>query len=771
MRNVIDRTRISFLAAVALLGTGFSTVSQLRAQAVGVGGIEAGFGVDGDLATDSALNGISVGNGKPSDDWFRSPAVKKLSTGVGIIDTTRAWYWRTLLQSSSNAMKNTVFTQSMAVPKLYRSNGYILLDALYAKDELDQDGTSITGPSGVKLIDDPNAWIINSSSLGAKTDIMEFFTHLKRKGTTVFDSLFFYLGVGIYGTAGSKNITAELFVNDVYLDTVTRTLKKLGTQGGRVAWQFDPAGNPKVIGDMIMTIDYTAGSFTLKPHIWLRRSTHDSFIGVSPPLYTQNFKLSTFHAQTNTGPGDYGYCEILPIGGASTVVAKATANSVSTLPVAPWGTAVSTGYTWSPVYETNQFVEMSINFTALGVDPSLFVGIDPCTTPYRSIIFYSQTSVSPTSSPKDFAGPYPFWRYPRIISKIEGKDTLNCAKTAGNMYADSAYPLAYYHWSTPDGNITAYSTDSTVISFNQPGKYYLESAPLRGCYTLSDSVVILQDNIHPIAKATVTDTIMDGSLPYIYVFGGDTAASNALLNSPVFGTAGGYSFQWTGPLGFTSILQSPLIAAGGDYILKLTSLRNACFDLDTVIVIQLPLTMLAFQCESNESEMLVSWLTTDEEDLSKLEIQKMKGSDFITIGQLMPYNNFNLVNSYEFRDKQPDYGWNSYRIKAIDNSGAVTLSDWCTGYFGSGQTRLHISGNPVHDKLHFSLPNMPDLETIHVVIYNAGGSLVLQTNVNSGKSEIELDTQKWPAGMYFIKVRAGDNLFNGRFLKVGTGLE
>jgi hypothetical protein len=771
MRNAINIPVKVASKAILLATFCFLSYTNLQAQAVGVGGIEAGFGVDGDLATDTALNGLSTGNGKPSDDWFRTPAVKNLNLGMGIIDTTGAWALRQLLQSSSSAMKTTVFTRPMSVPKLSRSNGYILLDALYAKDQLDQDATSVTGPAGVKLIDDPNNWLINSSSLSAKTDIMEFYSHLKRKGVTVFDSLFFYLGVGIYGTAGSKNITAELFVNDVYLDTVTRQMVNLGAQGGRVAWQFDSVGNPKVIGDMIITIDYTGGIFTLMPHIWMRRSTHDSFIGVSPPLYTQNFRLSTFHAQTSTGPGDFGYCEILPIGGASTMVAKASENFISTLPAAPWGTAVSTGYTWSPVYNSKQFVEMSINFTALGVDPSLFAGIDPCTTPFRSIIFYSQSSVSASSAPKDFAGPYPFWRYPRVISKIEGGDTLNCAKTSGSIYADSAYPLAYYHWTTPDGNIISYSADSTEISFNQPGTYYLETAPLRGCYTLKDTVVILQDNIHPIAKATVTDTIMDGSLPYIYVYGGDTAASNALLNSSIFGPAGGYSFYWTGPGGFTSTQLSPLIGAGGDYVLKLTSLRNACFDLDTVIVTQLPLTLLQFQCQQSDLGMNISWLTTDEEDLSKFEIQKLNGRDVIPLGFVTPLNNYSLINKYDFWDKHPNSGWNSYRIKAYDVSGAVTYSDWCAARFGPGKNELNIKGNPVYNLLRFELPEKPESESLNVALYSSDGRLMWQSNLNTGQLGYEIDTESWPSGIYLIQVRSGEVLYTGRFVKLNSDFE
>ena len=49
----------------------------LSSQAVGPGKIEGGFGIDGDLAADTALHGAAaITSGKPSDDWFRSIRVK-----------------------------------------------------------------------------------------------------------------------------------------------------------------------------------------------------------------------------------------------------------------------------------------------------------------------------------------------------------------------------------------------------------------------------------------------------------------------------------------------------------------------------------------------------------------------------------------------------------------------------------------------------------------------------------------------------------------------
>lgn len=306
---------------VALITCAVFSITSLYSQAVGPGKIEGGFGIDGDLAADTALQGrAATTSGKPSDDWFKWRGVKRPSNGMGIIDTTGAYNFRRQLQNSAAARQNLVFSQPMSVPKLSRSNGTILLDGLYARDQADVDKTSITGPGGVKLIDDPGTWIIGNSSMAAKTDILEFFSHMRRKGSTVKDSLFFYFGVAIFGTTGSKNISAELFVRDVRLDTVQGKLVNLGTQGGRTAWWLYSSGKVAGIGDMAVIMDYTGGVFTLKPQVWVRKSTYDSFRNGSGRLPV-NFLFGNFYGQ-GTLPGSFGYAEILPKNGGTALVAQ-----------------------------------------------------------------------------------------------------------------------------------------------------------------------------------------------------------------------------------------------------------------------------------------------------------------------------------------------------------------------------------------------------------------------------------------------------------------
>jgi hypothetical protein len=740
------------------LCAGFS-VTSLISQAVGPGKIEGGFGIDGDLAADTALHGRAASSsGKPSDDWFKYKNVKVPQNGMGLIDTNGAYYYRNLLRASQSARQNLVFTQPMSVPKLSRSNGTILLDGLYARDQADVDKTSITGPGGVKLIDDPSTWIIGSSSMGAKTDILEFFSHMRRKGSRVKDSLFFYFGVAVFGTTGSKNVTAELFVRDVRLDTIQGVLMNLGSQGGRSAWWLQSSGKVTGIGDLAVIMDYTGGVFTLKPQVWVRKSTYDSFRNGSGRLPV-NFLFGNFYGQ-GTLPGSYGYAEILPRNGGTALVAQGAANSLYNSMSTPWGSASAGGYAWDSTYTVNQFIEMSVNFTALGVDPALFDGIDPCTTPYRTLMFYTQSSLAPTSSPKDFAGPYPFWRYPRVISDIKGTDTLNCTKTTGSIYADSAYGLAWYKWTTPNGNITGYNADSTVITFNKPGKYYLESAPLRGCFTLKDSVIILIDTVRPVATANYFDTLSTGTVYTIRLFGGNTALSDSLLNSPVLGGAGGYAWNWTGPGGFLSTQQSPWISVPGVYSLTMTSLRNTCFDTASSFIILLPVVIQHFECKTENNHISLRWEAMQDLSLKGYSIQKEKNGQFETIGFIPVIRSMQTSQCYHFSDYKPSAGRNTYRLVLEMQSPENNLSTTCHSMYQSGESfssELYLMQHPLHSMLRFKVTGMAESQNVEAKLSNMAGAEIRKQTFRGDNASEWMEISNIPQGVYTLTVMSGEN--------------
>jgi hypothetical protein len=738
--------------------------SKLHSQSVGNGSIIARFGVDGDLTADTSLNGgASSGTGKPADDWFKNLNRPGL-TGIGVIDTFGAYSYKYKMQLSKASRTSLVFSSGMSVPKLTRSGGYMLLDALYAKDFADFDNSIIDAAGGTKVLDDPNSWAFSTGSVNSKDDILEFYSHVRRKGLTVNDSLFFYFGVGIYGNSGAKNVTSELFVNDVKYDTVAKKLTNLGSQGGRVAWRFDPSGNVLVIGDMIIAMEYN-GSFSIHPRIWINKSTYDSFKNATPLfLHPANFLLGPFHAQT-AGANSYGYADVEPLAGISTLVAQGSVSGASLSAAAPWGTISSaSGFPYSATYDADQFVELSINLTALGVDPSLFVAIDPCTIPYRTIMFYSTASNAANSNPKDFAGPYPFWRYPRVISQIKGMDTLRCNNTTGSIFADSAYSLAWYKWTTNSGgNITGYNADSTVITYNKPGNYVLETAPLRGCFTRKDTVTILGDFMYPIASAKAYDSLVLGAVKAVNLYGGDSAASVNAVFSPDFGPSKGVTWFWTGKGGYTSTLRNPVATDSGDYVLVVTEKRNGCSSSARTTLVTLPVVWGAMSCQSQEKGSLVRWTTFQEFNANWFSIQKAEKNGFKVIGRVKAYGKSTIPIEYSFFDATTSDAVRTYRIVMENMDGTKESSGSCTTHGSSvSTTNWRVFPNPAESTLYLECNKNQQIEGWQ--IWNVSGKSVVKSEDVSG-FRAEINIQNLKPGMYYMGVFINDEWQTQKFIK------
>ena len=185
----------------------------------------------------------------------------------------------------------------------------------------------------------------------------------------------------------------------------------------------------------------------------------------------------------------------------------------------------------------------------------------------------ASSSSSFSANLQDFAGPIAFKASALAgVTGVQG-DTLTCEKKTGTLNVINPGGSGIYHWLTVDGNIIGSNPDSSVITVDKSGTYVLASALIAGCPTVrTDIVQVPVDNIPPVANADLAMTAT-GELQLI---GGDPVLSN--FATP-FGPSNGLTYSWTGPNGFTSNEQSPIL--GGDgmwgaYKLTVTELRNGC---------------------------------------------------------------------------------------------------------------------------------------------------------------------------------------------------
>jgi hypothetical protein len=146
-------------------------------------------------------------------------------------------------------------------------------------------------------------------------------------------------------------------------------------------------------------------------------------------------------------------------------------------------------------------------------------------------------------------------------------DTLTCSRTYVTLSGNSSVSEATYKWSGPDGFVSSIQNPIVTV----PGTYTLTvTDPVNGCNSVA-SVEVVQNTTIPGATARVEDTL--------------TCSKTSVTITGGFPTSG-VTYNWTGPNGFTSTLQSPSVSASGLYTLTVTDPGTGCTSTAFADVIQ-----------------------------------------------------------------------------------------------------------------------------------------------------------------------------------------
>ncbi len=140
-------------------------------------------------------------------------------------------------------------------------------------------------------------------------------------------------------------------------------------------------------------------------------------------------------------------------------------------------------------------------------------------------------------------------------------DPLTCARTQTRLSVQSTANIVSYRWSGPNG-FTSTSSQPTV---SEPGTYTLQASDAAGCPG-SGQVVVVADRVTPNIVASGGDLGCQGSLR---LQGGSSTP--------------GVQFAWTGPNGFTSNQQNPVVVEEGTYTLRVSA-SNGCIAEQSVTV-------------------------------------------------------------------------------------------------------------------------------------------------------------------------------------------
>jgi hypothetical protein len=703
-----------------ILSLTVSLLSQASYAQLSNGGLYANFGVDADTRSNYMKYGLVTG-AVASDDWF-SPL-----SANSIIDTSNAAYYRSLLKAGTNVS----FIQRMSVPLYTKLNGKLWLDAAYARDYTAASSTkdSTTFTSACKNGDNPSVWTGGVSSFPNKNDLIDVYAHMRRDGITIHDSLWLFTGVSTYGTTGSSYYDVELYKNSFTYNQLTGVFTTAGPDAGHTQWLFDAAGNLIQTGDMILAVSFTPGSApVVDVRIWVSQATWST---VTPAYFNFN---ANFNGAT-ASPA-FGYASIVSKTGATAFGAGISNYSTTpgndTTAAAPWGTNSTLG--WNIQYQPQQFIEIGLNLTRIGVDPSLYtaLGSSACQSLFSNIFFKSRASNSFTANMKDFVTPLVFLRPPVMDFSLQ-PDTLRCNRSVGTIQITNNSTAGYYTWQTGNGGISGANTDSSQININKPGTYIVSASPALGCpATRTDTVVIPIDTFPPEASVNIT---LPAGFSYLQLLGGDTAASDYLTP---FGRSQGLSWNWSGPQGFTSTIQNPRTAdtAWGIYRLIVTEKRNGCTDTASASVslydfITLATDGLVLTGKYADHAITLHWNDLHQNLAESYTIEKIAaGNEFADIGS---------VAGFSFTDDHPRDGSNTYRVRATGKDGRSYYSGVVTvAAATAGLSTVYLTGNTPGSATALVVNSLSDCRGV-IVLYSPLGQVLQKSSVQLYKGCNSID--------------------------------
>lgn len=164
----------------------------------------------------------------------------------------------------------------------------------------------------------------------------------------------------------------------------------------------------------------------------------------------------------------------------------------------------------------------------------------------------------------------------------------------------------------------------------------------------------------------------------------------------------------------------------------------------------LPVTLTNFEASKKEQQAYLIWSSVKEVNTEYFQVEHSNdGRLWKSIGTVQAAGESSLASHYSFKDANPSFGQNLYRLKMVDKDATFAYSRIRTLDFQ--QTIIEVYPNPAADRLFVSISKLNEIESVSII--NNVGNVVLRTNKLSKDG---LDLSKLISGSYSIQIKKED---------------
>lgn len=181
-----------------------------------------------------------------------------------------------------------------------------------------------------------------------------------------------------------------------------------------------------------------------------------------------------------------------------------------------------------------------------------------------------------------------------------------------------------------------------------------------------------------------------------------------------------------------------------------------------------PVEWLDFQAALQGADAQLDWTTGSELNNQHFEVERsLDGQTYFKVGQVQSLGNGSTTQAYQFLDPGVDRLGQSnlfYRLKQVDLDGAYSYSQVVQLSLRSPQLQVNAYPNPLQPTLHLQYQN-PAKEAFRLQLVNALGQVIWTETEQAVQGQLKVDTQHWPAGIYYLSVESESQRFVHKLLK------
>ena len=175
----------------------------------------------------------------------------------------------------------------------------------------------------------------------------------------------------------------------------------------------------------------------------------------------------------------------------------------------------------------------------------------------------------------------------------------------------------------------------------------------------------------------------------------------------------------------------------------------------------LPVVMISFDAfVEDNSKVRLKWMSYESSQFLGYEIERsQKGMAWEKVG-FVPATEPG-EHSYEFTDSKPLTGNSRYRLKLIEDKGAIEYSDVRSVKLIAQTSSMGLFPNPAIDHASLTIKSDRSNQVAQLRIVTAQGKRLVsqKLNLTRGFNVIDLPIQaSWPAGIYFVQVSMNGKL-------------